>query len=360
MTSGRPATLQTSTPPETTLRVAVGDISVLESRESWLYPLFSLEAFVARAGIDPASLSVHDKVVGRAGALILAHLGVRRVRTDIASRLALDLTATTGLAVDALIEVDRIDCRTETILEQEEDPSKGYEVVRGRCDPTRLAAVVAEGAAAADRYLSAPDAPSEPVLTTTDLVVGRGGAAFLAGVSLEIGRGECVAISGPNGCGKTTLLLTLLGVLPPLGGEIARSATAARPGGIAYLPQQAMRGATPFSVAEVASFGLKRARRTSTVPRLLGAVGVAGLARRRLRSLSGGEYRRVEIARCLGQDAALMILDEPFAGIDRGGRLELARLLSDHARRTRCAVVCTTHHAIDELPADWTRMEVAT
>lgn len=136
--------------------------------------------------------------------------------------------------------------------------------------------------------------------------------------------GSMTAIVGPNGAGKSTLLESLAGRIAPVGGrlEIAPSLR----GRIAYLPQRAAIDTSfPVSVADVVllgawgrigSFGAPDAGVRDAAANALAAVGLGGFERRRIGELSAGQFQRVRFARLLLQDAALILLDEPFNGID--------------------------------------------
>jgi iron complex transport system ATP-binding protein len=167
-----------------------------------------------------------------------------------------------------------------------------------------------------------------PRIEGRDLVVRRGGRDVLTGVDCRIDAGEVVVIVGPNGAGKSTLLATLAGDLRPRAGEVrvdGRDLRHLSPGHLAriraVLPQQHT-VAFPFTVREVVEMG--RAAWSGRAPRrddpvvaeALAATDTAQLAVRRVTELSGGEQRRVALARVLAQDTPVLLLDEPTAGLD--------------------------------------------
>jgi ABC-type Mn2+/Zn2+ transport system ATPase subunit len=192
-------------------------------------------------------------------------------------------------------------------------------------------------------------------LAARDVVVELGGRRVLDGVSFEVGRGEFAALCGPNGGGKTTLLRAALGLVPLAKGSI--EVLGERPGGAAaavgYLPQTksfsasfparvadvivaAWRGAWPVRVS-----GPERERAREVLAR----VGGEPLVDSPLRGLSGGELQRVFLARALVRDPALLLLDEPTAGVDGRGRAEFLDLLAGIASRADLAAVLVTHNA---------------
>ena len=192
-------------------------------------------------------------------------------------------------------------------------------------------------------------------LAARDVVVELGGRRVLDGVSFEVARGEFAALCGPNGGGKTTFLRAALGLVPLAKGSI--EVLGARPGaataGVGYLPQTksfsgsfparvvdviaaARRGAWPFRVN-----GPERERALAVLAR----VGGEHLVDSSLRGLSGGELQRVFLARALARDPALLLLDEPTAGVDGRGRVEFLELLAGIAAREDLAALLVTHNA---------------
>lgn len=178
-----------------------------------------------------------------------------------------------------------------------------------------------------------------------------------SGVDLALARGESLAILGGNGAGKTTLLRTLLGLLPPLSGEVrigdvplASLDAAARAARIAYVPQQHA-PAYAFSVtdavlmgrvAHVATFARPRRRDHAAVREALEALRIESLAQRRITELSGGERQLVMIARALAQQAPILLLDEPTASLDFGNRIRVLDEL-DRLRARGMTILFSTH-----------------
>lgn len=184
------------------------------------------------------------------------------------------------------------------------------------------------------------------------LSVTLGDRAVLSDFSLTLDGGEFVAVVGPNGSGKSTLLRTIAGDLVPTNGSVridgvnpaaVDAATAATIR--SYLPQTHVTD-IGFDVATVVGFGAytsdgieePRERVNTSMRR----VGVADLAGRPFRELSGGEQRRVTIARVLCQDAPLMLLDEPTDSLDLGHADRVMSVAADEASKGRI-VVSTSH-----------------
>lgn len=164
---------------------------------------------------------------------------------------------------------------------------------------------------------------------------------------LEIPRGALMTILGPNGAGKSTLLRCLAGLAQPLGGSISSSLH--RPGEIAYLPQrQEVQWSFPLTVQDVVMMGrdvhLRWPRRPtpgdrSKVEQALRQVGLQDYGNRSIDLLSGGEQQRVFLARALAQEAILLLLDEPFAGVDAANQERIWELLEQIHREGKTLIL---------------------
>ena len=117
---------------EHTLRVFSGETLIFYSDGKWLYPLFELEDFLSTSGHDPAALTVRDKIVGRAAALLLIRLGIRDVRAGIMSKSGREALEKYDVKYEHDILVERIDCRTEEMLGDEFDFDKAYAMLKQR------------------------------------------------------------------------------------------------------------------------------------------------------------------------------------------------------------------------------------
>ncbi len=177
-----------------------------------------------------------------------------------------------------------------------------------------------------------PGVGEPPVIAARDLSVGYGGVPLVAGIDLVVPLHSSLALVGTNGSGKSTLLRSLVGLLAPVAGSLVVLGT--RPGGsphrLAYLAQFHASGfILPLQAIEVVRMarypergllGRLRGEDHDLVGWAMEAMGVADLARAPLRSLSGGQQQRVYLAQALARRADLIVLDEPTAGLDAGGR----------------------------------------
>jgi len=157
------------------------------------------------------------------------------------------------------------------------------------------------------------------ILRIDNLKVEKAGKTICRVSGLAVDRGRRVAIVGPNGCGKTTLLRVVAGLEPAYSGhlvcEVPRRARV-------YVHQSPFlfRGSVWFNVTYAAACRrLARRRRHAVARRWLAALGIEHLADRRASSLSAGEQRRVALARAFATDAELLLLDEPLAELDEQG-----------------------------------------
>lgn len=193
-----------------------------------------------------------------------------------------------------------------------------------------------------------PDART--LLRAVGIAAGYGRFRALESVSLDIQRGWVTALVGPNGCGKTTFLRVLLGLLRPKDGHIEWPESRAR---IGYVPQaDASEQIFPVSALEVVRMGLtpglgllRRAGRQQR-ERCLEAMDrfdVSRLADRPFRALSGGQRQRVMLARAIVAAPDLLVLDEPVRGLDFASSATLVASMRTLARERGMAIVVATH-----------------
>ncbi|MDK3256785.1 metal ABC transporter ATP-binding protein [Blastococcus capsensis] len=190
-------------------------------------------------------------------------------------------------------------------------------------------------------------ATAPAVIHLRDATIGYGDVPIVRGADLTVGPGEAVAVLGSNGSGKTTLARGLLGLAAVLGGDVELLGAPvgrlshrppAQRGRVGYVPQRhSVTGAVPATVREVVGVGrlahLGLFRRLGAADRaaVTDAVAAVGLADRLddpVAALSGGQQRRVLVARALAAEPELLIMDEPTAGVDAASQEALAGVLA--------------------------------
>jgi energy-coupling factor transporter ATP-binding protein EcfA2 len=174
----------------------------------------------------------------------------------------------------------------------------------------------------------------------------------LGPVSLDVGPGEHVAVTGANGAGKTTLMLVLAGSDPAAGAvERPGAVGLGQFGGTAVILQHPESQVLGSRVADDLVWGLPAGHHTD-VPQLLNEVGLVGMADRDTGGLSGGELQRLAVGAALAREPSLLIADEVTSMIDQQGRDDLLSVLSRLAQRRRTTVVHITHHNTEAESAD--------
>jgi iron complex transport system ATP-binding protein len=195
-------------------------------------------------------------------------------------------------------------------------------------------------------------------LAARHLAIGYGGTPVASDIDVEVRPGEVTCLLGPNGSGKTTLFKTLIGLIPPLAGEVTvdgRSLTGLPvrevAGRIAYVPQQHA-PTFPFRVFDVVMMGRQARKGLLSAPgardrertrEVLAQVGITDLADADYSRISGGQRQLVMIARALAQDTKILVLDEPTASLDYGNQV---RIIGEIGQLSRAGygVVMSTHN----------------
>ena len=183
------------------------------------------------------------------------------------------------------------------------------------------------------------EASSSILVEAGHVTVRLGGSVLLDDVSVAVTGGEIVTIIGPNGSGKTTLVRTLLGLIEPESGSVRRR----RGLRIGYVPQRLVINHTlPLTVGRFLS--LAHAGPEAAAVEAMGGVGAdLDLLYKPLRGLSGGEMKRVLLARALLRQPDLLVLDEPTSGVDLSGQAELYGLIRQIRDARACGVLLVSH-----------------
>lgn len=194
------------------------------------------------------------------------------------------------------------------------------------------------------------------------VVVSYGDVVALDDASLAVASGRVTGLIGMNGSGKSTLFKSIIGAIRPERGSVRigdmAPAAARASGRVAYVPQsEDVDWTFPISVRDVVMMGrygrlgtTRRARAAdrAAVEQALERVELAELGDRQIGALSGGQKKRAFVARCIAQDSELLLLDEPFAGVDQRSEAMIVRLLRELADAGRTVLVST--HDLHALP----------
>ena len=201
-----------------------------------------------------------------------------------------------------------------------------------------------------------PEAATTPALALTNVSAAYGpGKLVLDAITFSVARGERAVVVGPNGAGKSTLFKVIVGLLPHLTGDVwvhGHSHHAGDCPSIGYVPQrEAVDWRFPVSVMDVTLMGrvkevgwLRRPGRAdrAAAEAALRQVGLADMGGRHIGDLSGGQQQRVFIARALAQGADVLLLDEPFGGVDVEAQAAVFNIL-DELRARRVTVLISIH-----------------
>ena len=198
-------------------------------------------------------------------------------------------------------------------------------------------------------------------LATDEIGKSYRGRRVVNGVSLRVDQGEVVGLLGPNGAGKTTTFYAIVGLIPPDTGRVLYDGQditdvpmylRARQYGISYLPQEAsvFRKLTVEEniLAVLEAQPMSWHERREKMEKFIDELGLEHIRQNRGYALSGGERRRVEIARCLCINPTFILLDEPFSGIDPIAVLDLQKIISS-LRASGIGVLITDHNVRETL-----------
>jgi lipopolysaccharide export system ATP-binding protein len=203
-----------------------------------------------------------------------------------------------------------------------------------------------------------PQQDHKPLLTTEKLVKIYGGRTVVNGVDINVKRGEVVGLLGPNGAGKTTTFYMIVGLIRPNAGRVIfedRDVTGmamyrrAREG-MGYLPQEESifrkLSVQENIMAILETTRLNKRARKQRCDELLTQFGIEHLAKNMALTLSGGEKRRLTIARSLVTEPSLLMLDEPFSGVDPIAVYDVQQIIQD--LRTQGLAILITDHNVRE------------
>ncbi|MEI7828860.1 MAG: DUF1893 domain-containing protein [Prolixibacteraceae bacterium] len=308
------------------------DQIVFTSDEHWLYPLFELEQYLTNSKIPVEQLFLKDKIAGKAAAALIVRLGIRNCFIELLSERAVPVFEQFGVKYAYHQLVDHIQCRTEDLISDKMSMEDTYLFLRKRAGKVQGTS-----------------------LKIKELTVEISEKTILKELDLELGRGEQLVIQGENGGGKTTLLKSILGLISPLQGSIligeelvGSAAWQKNRFQTGYLNQETTRNNFPITASEVVAIGvcgikISNFDRDYRVELAMRKTGCFSIRNEMFHQLSGGEKQRVSLARCLCQNARLLLLDEPTSYLDEKGKDELAELLIDLSRNEAPTMLLVSH-----------------
>ncbi|MET3116863.1 NitT/TauT family transport system ATP-binding protein [Undibacterium sp. GrIS 1.8] len=215
----------------------------------------------------------------------------------------------------------------------------------------RTNAAVNYPAASSQTSVNTENNPAPTILRFNKVSLDLGGRRIINELDFSMAKGEFVCVVGPSGCGKTTLLRLMTGLITPSSGQILRGdsvitgpsrdvAIVFQDYGKALLPWRTVAGNVALALE---AMGMPKVERSDRIMRLLAKVGLSKHAGKYPAELSGGMQQRVQIARCLAQEPAILLMDEPFGALDAMTRQGLQDELSDIVAETGTTVLFITH-----------------
>lgn len=320
-----------------TLCVYNDDVLIFADEGRWLTPLFALEKFLQTYEGDRSNLAAHDTAAGKAAAILMVRMGIRRVHINLMSELALTYYKTHGVVASYEKIIEKLACKTEALLETLTDSDEMYRLLRMRAKLVTGVSVELQNAS-----------------------FGYDGELLFSNLNVSLPEGERLLIQGDNGKGKTTLLKMLMGKIEPTSGKVLIDGlppSQIKNRTIGYIKQQQTQQQFPVSVREVVSMAtdskLSKERQKWEIDTALRRVGIQALQSRNFYTLSGGERQKVALARCLCQKARLLLLDEPTSFLDAKSREALLETIKALTLNEMPTIIIVTHDKQLEKDLAW-------
>ncbi|MCR5614456.1 ABC transporter ATP-binding protein [Treponema sp.] len=317
-------------PEKISLQIFNHDTLIFESSGKWLNPLFEFEEFLNTYSGERDMLCSHDSALGKAAAVLSIRLGIKKINADILSENALnyikavngDCAKSYSCDVKYTHLVPKLLCATENQLENLFDQDYMYFLLRQR-------AKLVQGVDISVQNLE------HPFIKKRDL-------------SFDLRAGSHLMVLGENGTGKTTLLRLVCGIEKKYKGKIlidGKHPRDLKKYTIGYIPQFTDAPLFSLSCREVVSLGIdsKRKNKNQIVESALCRVSAMDFADRSFSSLSGGEKQKIHLARCLAQNAKLLLLDEPTASLDAENKKMVMDILRSLTISEIPTIIVVTH-----------------
>ncbi|MDD4083534.1 MAG: DUF1893 domain-containing protein [Sphaerochaetaceae bacterium] len=315
----------TPLPEETSMIVYYNDKEIFFSKSKWLIPLFELEQFLENGDYKKENLSIHDRVAGKAAAVLTTRLGIKKVNVDLISNFGFDYYTENKTKLTFGNKISKLLCQTEVLLENETDPERMYKILLERAKLSSGVKVEVENAE-----------------------ISFGKKTLFKNLSFIVPAGGKLIIQGENGCGKTTLLNAILGTKNLDTGMIkinGKSPKNLEKRTIAYIKQSQNLENFPVSAQEVVKMGLtnglKKKEALWQIETAMKRTDCFLLKDRNYFTLSGGERQKVALARCLCQKAKLLLLDEPTSFLDKKSQSNLIQILKSFEKQSPTIIIVT-------------------
>jgi len=313
---------------------------IFSNKGRWLNPLFSLEQFLTTYTGEKSCLSVHDTAAGKAAAVLMVRMGIKRAHINLMSSLAIEYYQAHDVEISWERKVDKLACKTEELLSTLDDADEMYRILRMR-------AKLVQGV----------------TVEVQDASFGYGDKTLFSHISFSVPEGGRLLIQGDNGKGKTTLLKALMGKLKLDEGSIlidGKDPQHQSPRVLGYIKQQQSQQQFPVSVREVISMAvdesLPQERQKWEIDTALRRTGIQELANRNFYTLSGGERQKVALSRCLCQKARLLLLDEPTSFLDAKSRETLLETITSLTLDEMPTIILVTHDKELERDLAWPKL----
>lgn len=313
-------------------------------------PLFEFEKFLETYKGERGGFFAHDTAIGKAAVVLMKRAGVEHIHADLVSELARDYIAEMNASAGA-DESASSEALAGSAVSNDATSKNHIELIFDKVVPKLLCATEDELSSMTDENEMYRNLRRRAKLVRgTEISVEHLSCHYskLRDFSFTLKAGENLLIVGENGAGKTTLLRYLTGNLLPEEGSIlidGKTPRGIQSSSICYVPQQQDSALFPLSVEEVVGLGIPRSEKNqkAVIASALERVGCSYLSGRSFPSLSGGEKQKVAIARCLAQNAKVLLLDEPTSQLDENARNMVIEILNSLAVKEIPTIIIVTH-----------------